>query len=259
MSDDATLSLFFGPHVASFRFEAALEALDLDVALADCPDDQRQGLDVLCLAAAGGRSALDALVAARRPDWDARIEPAWQRLVGRALDGRGIPGVLDGEPAAAFLLRGGEQDRARQSLDRHLARKPADARAWALAVSFQGVLAAVRCVYHGGPLLPEVEPLRDLVEEDEQPEVEHWILAYAWLGGEVGLADLAAALTAARQTRPLPLPGDGAAFAWTIVEAQDFRGSGLALDPDLVRARRRLQRISPAAFRRYLARVDRAQ
>ena len=124
MDDDSNLPLFSGPHLPRFRFEKALDRLDLEAAVEDAPAECRDGVARMAGVLKGkspARADLDALLRCRQPAWPPILERTWQRLVGRRLDTHGIPGTLDGEPAAAFLLRGGEEARAERSLRRHLA------------------------------------------------------------------------------------------------------------------------------------------
>lgn len=255
--DGATLPLFSGPHLARFRFDHALEALDLHAALADAPAAWRE--DVALLAGAlgdGGPASADLrrLLDCRRDGWAAPIERAWQRLAGRRLDGKGIPGTLAGEPAAAFLLRGGERARALASLDRHLHHHPRDARGWELFAAFDPVRGAARCAFHGGAVLEAAVPhLLDLLADDEIEPPGPWLLVYAWFTREIELDDIAAALAAERiAAPPLRLPHEARAFAWYLLDAG---GRPLGAEVGIVEARARLQQISAAAFRRYLARV----
>jgi hypothetical protein len=257
-SDEADLPLFSGPHLPRIRFARALDRLDLRGALADAPAEWRDAVEALTMAVGSGwpaRAELQRLLACRRQDWPGDLERAWQRLVGRCLDARGIPGSLDGEPAAAFLLRGGERERAERSIRRHLARHPRDAAAWQLLAEFDPLRGAARCAFHGGQVIEAAGPLLDLIAEDEHERPGPWLLSYAWFERAVDLDEIARALAAeAMLTRPpLLMPGDAHAFAWYLLDA---RGRPLGRDSVGVReARERLQRISPAAFRRYLARV----
>jgi len=254
------LSLFEGPHLRQVRFERALDRLDLGAAAADAPPEWQPAVaalaDVVHDRVPRDPAHLERLVAARRPGWPAAVERAWQRLVGRRLDASGVPAVLDGEPAAAFLLRGGEPERARGSLRRHLRRRPRDAGAWRLFAGFEPVLGAVRCAFHGGPVLPAVDHLVDLLGEDEVEPVERWLLPYAWLAHEIGLEDVRSALEAERrlENAPIPLPGDAAAFAWYLLVARGQRLTSGACG--VIEARTHLRDVSRAAFRRYLARVS---
>jgi hypothetical protein len=257
VDDSEELPLFAGPHVPAVRFRNALERLDLRAAIADCPDEWRDALREMAEAWSEGarRADLERLVGCRRPGWPEAVERTWQRVVGRCLDSHGIPGVLDGEPAAAFLLRGGERERARRSLDRHLASHPRDWRGWALLVEFEPVRAAARCAFHDGPVLDAAGDLSDMVREDELDPAGPWLLPYAWFAGEISLDEITRALHAegilARP--PLPVRNDARAFAWYLVDA-----GGRRLGPGsvgVVEARARLQAISPIAFRRYLRKV----
>lgn len=240
------LPLFSGAHVPAVRFARALDELRLMDAMEDCPPPWREALGAMIEATElAGRHDLDRLLAARLPGWPEELERAWQRLVGRRLDGRGIPSVHAGEPAAAYLFRGGETQRGLKSLMRHLDRHPADVVAWALAVPFVGALAVARLAWHGGAILPEAGRWVEAIEEDEQPDPAAWMLAYAWFAGDLGLADLEPATRL--MPRPLLLPGDGRAFTWHLVDLQAER--------DPMQVRRRLKQISPAGLRRYLERM----
>lgn len=259
MSDDLSdLPLFTGDHIAAIRFQRALDRLDLAAAAIDAPLEWHEAVaelrDALGACTAAGAD-LAALCRARREGWPAAVERTWQRLVGRHLDGRGVPGVLDGELAAAFLLRGGERERAERSLRRHLSYHPRDVRGWQLLAEFKPVRAAARCAFHRGPVLEAAWELVDRIAEDELSPPEDWLLSYAWFARAVDLDEVAAALAAENLLAipPMPLPGDGRAFARFLLEA-----GGRRFGPDslgVIAARERLQRISPAAFRRYLDRT----
>jgi hypothetical protein len=261
VSDDTDLPLFTGSHIQQIRFERALDRLDLAAAVASAPDEWRDAVAALrdALGSKGLAGAdLTALRRARREDWPASLERAWQRLVGRYLDAHGVPGVLEGELAAAFLLRAGERTRAVDSVRRHLLYHPRDARGWELLAGFEPVRAAVRCAFHGGPVLDAAWELVDAIEEDEVSPPADWLLSYAWFARTVGLDEIAAALSAegVLAAPPMPMPGDGRAFAWFLLDA-----GGRPLGPGsqgVVAARERLQRISPMAYRRYLQRAAHA-
>jgi hypothetical protein len=260
MTDDlAALPLFNGPHIPRIRFERALRELDIRGAIADAPEELRGA--VVELAAAlpregeGVLADLDRLVRCHHDGWPELLEQTWNRLVGRHLDGRGIPGVLNGEPAAVYLLRGGEYQRARESIQRHLSRHPRDVKGWAVFAHFAPVLGAARCAFHGGPVLEVASRVSEEVLEDEGAPVGPWLLSYGWFSGHVALEDIAQALEVEGllSAPPLPLPGDPRAFAWCLLDAGGRPlGHGSV---GVVEARRRLQRISLAAFRRYLARA----
>jgi len=257
--DSGDLPLFHGPHIPQIRFERALERLDLRAAAIDAPEPWNVAVAEMAavLERAGGGARLDVedLTRCRRDGWPAAVERTWQRLMGRALDGRGVPGTHAGELAAAFLLRGGERERARTSLLRHLRYHPRDVRAWELFTAFDPVRAAARCGFHGGPLCEAAGDLIDLVREDGLRPVERWLLSYAWFGGHVDLDEIRHALAAERMLPrpPLAVPGDARAFAWYLLDAGGQRYVGQSVG--VIEARRRLQSISDAAFRRYLARL----
>lgn len=262
--DSRTLSLFEGPHLATFRFEEALARLDLEAALPDAPEAWRAEVAELAAALGGhapGRAELSRLLAVRGPvrpaAWPDWLETLWQRLVGLRLDGRGIPGVLEGEPAAAFLLRGKEPARAHSSAQHHLARHPADAQAWAVLAELGEEVAAVRCAWHGGGCAHLPAELVERVEEDEHEDLAAWSLALGWLGRWLQTSDLEAALAATGSlgTRPLPIEEDGRAFACYLLWAEQDRLSGGGPNPQVVENRRRLNRISHLSFQRYLRSV----
>ncbi|MBN1336039.1 MAG: tetratricopeptide repeat protein [Deltaproteobacteria bacterium] len=247
------LPLFDGGDLASTRFSEALRALDLAAATALAPPAWRPVVETWARAlGVPGHPDLPALHTARPPDHPALVV-AWNRLLGRALDSHGIPGVLGDEVAAAFLLRGGETDRARASLARHLRFHPDDPRAWALMVRFEGLPAAVRCGFHGGPLVDEVGDLVEVITADGLENPRAWLPAYAWLNGLVDLEAVKAALNAERPHRQatLPLPGDGRAFAADLVRAECTRLKGED-DPEVLS---RMEAAGPAAFRRYRLRI----
>ncbi|MBM4244364.1 MAG: hypothetical protein FJ148_11185 [Deltaproteobacteria bacterium] len=256
--DDDELPLFSGSHIPRIRFERALERLDLEAAIRDAPEAWRERVVALCDAvAAGGAKGVDlaALRLARCPDWPAVLERAWQRLVGRHLDGHGVPGVLDGELAAAYLFRGGERERGERSLQRHLHYHPRDVRGRQLLAEREPLRAAARCAFHGGPVLDVAWALTELIDEDQVAPAADWLLSYAWFARAVTLDEVAAALTAEGilAAPPIPMPGDGRAFAWFLLDA-----GGRPLGPGstgVIRSRERLQRVSPAAYQRYLRRA----
>ena len=258
VDDDQTLPLFTGAHIPAIRYQLALERLDLAAAAADAPAEWRAAVLEMAATVEGrspARADLDRLCRCVRAGWPALLERTWQRLVGRCLDGYGIPRTLDGDPAAAYLVRGGERERAAHSLHRHLAHHPRDAAAWALHAQLDPVRGAARCAFHGGPVLDAAGPVLDLVRDDELNPPGPWLLSYAWFARAIDLEEIARALSAEgmRTRPPLLIPGDARAFAWYLLDA-----GGRPFGPDsvgVVAARERLQRISPVAFRRYLARV----
>ncbi len=255
MSDFDDLPLFQGPHLAAVRFQQALARLDLEAAVRDSPEALRESIQGLRLALRRGSvaSRLSALLAARQPDWPPELDEAWNRLVGQRLDGT-RPELLDGQPAAVYLLRGGDEQGAHESIGRHLAHRPTDAAAWSFAARWLGEVALVRAAFHGGPVPPELRPLADQVEEDEQSPVGRWLLPYAFLAGKLDTDEVKDALDAERISQPLPLAGDGAAFAWYLVELFHERKSGGAGGPREIEARRRLQKISAPTLRRLIGR-----
>jgi hypothetical protein len=175
--------------------------------------------------------------------------------MGLSLNGRGVPGTYAGELATAFLLRAGETERARASLRRHLRYHPRDPRGWELVTHFEPVRGAARCGFHGGALLDAAGDLIDLVREDGALPVERWLLPYAWFRHHIDLDEIRDALDAENLLArpPLVLPGDARAFAWYLLDAGGRRYVGESVG--VIEARKRLQRISAAAFQRYLARV----
>jgi hypothetical protein len=259
--DSGDLPLFSGGHIPRIRFERALERLDFEAALLDAAAEWRDAVAVMRDAVGASGIAGADLAALRRvhaAGWPAPLERAWLRVVGRHLDAHGVPGVLDGELAAAFLLRAGERERAESSVRRHLSYHPCDARGWRILAEFEPLRAAARCAFHGGPVLDVAGELLDAISEDEVSPVGDWLLAYAWFARAVGLDDLAAALWAEGilAAPPMPMPGDGRAFTWFLLDA-----GGRPLGPGskgVVAARERLQRVSPVAYKRYLRRAARA-
>ena len=260
MSDLSTdLPLFHGPHIPRIRFECALDRLDLRAAVAAAPEPWRAAVealaDVLDRAGSPARADLEALARCRCDGWPASLQQTWERLMGLRLDGRGVPGTYGDELAAAFLLRAGERVRAHDSLSRHLDYHPGDARGWELLARFEALRGAARCGFHGGPLLDAAGDLIDHVREDSVLPVERWLLPYAWFAHAVDLDELRNALDAEHVLArpPLVLPGDARAFAWYLLDAGGRRYVGQSVG--VIEARKRLQQISPAAFRRYLVRV----
>ncbi len=257
--DPGDLPLFHGAHIPRIRFEHALDRLDLRAATADAPGPWKVAVaemaGVLEQGGSPARTSVEALVRCRCDGWPAAVERTWQRLIGLALDGRGIPGSHGEELAAAFLLRGGERERARTSLIRHLRYHPRDERGWELLAGFEPVCAAALCGFHGGRLLDAAGDLIDLVREDDLSPVEPWLLSYAWFRRHVDLDEIRHALDAEHMLArpPLAVPGDARAFAWYLLDAGGQRYVGQSLG--VIEARRRLQSISDAAFRRYLGRV----
>ena len=91
----SVLPLFSGAHVPAVRFARALDELRLMDAMEDCPPPWREGLGAMIEATElAGRHDLARLLAARIPGWPEELERTWQRLVGRRLDGRGIPSAV---------------------------------------------------------------------------------------------------------------------------------------------------------------------
>jgi hypothetical protein len=253
------LPLFHGPHIPRIRFELALDRLDLHAAVAMAPQRWQAAVEALAAvvdrAGTPARIDVEALARCRCDGWPAVLEQTWQRLMGRSLDGRGVPGTYGGELAAAFLLRADERTRARDSLHRHLQYHPRDSRGWQLLTSFEPVRGAARCGFHGGPLLDAAGDLIDLVREDGLLPAERWLLPYAWFTHRIDLDEMRDALEAEHLLArpPLVLPGDARAFAWYLLDAGGRRYVGQSVG--VIEARKRLQQISAAAFRRYLARV----
>jgi len=257
---EVQVPLFSGPHVPEIRCHAALGRLDLSTALDDAPEAWREPLSAMnaALACRGPHlGAVARLVACHGPAWPAEVEQTWQRLVGRCLDHSSQPRSLDGEPAAAFLLRGGEKDAAHESVKRHLDSHPADASAWRVLAQIVPLPAAARCAFHGGPVLPPLDDLLDLAEEDAVTPMPRWMLSYAFIADLVPRTVLEAALCAEGRfdATPLPMPGDATAFAWYLVAEEERRASPMPGDVSPVAARRALQRISAPTFRRYLGRL----
>ncbi len=260
MGDEwSDLPLFNGPHVPRVRFENALRRLDVRAAVPDAPVEWRDAVAAMAAALGSGdpaRADLQRLLECRQSGWPAVIERAWQRLVGLRLDAYKVPHTLDGEPAAAYLLRGGEA-RAEASLRRHLEHHPRDVRGWELLAHFEPVRGAARGAFHGGPVAEtRVAHLLDAIADDEIAPAGAWLLVYGWFSHELSLDDIARALDVEGMlaSPPLAMAGNAKAFAWYLLDA-----GGRPVGPGsvgVVEARRRLQRISPAAFRRYLARID---
>ena len=261
-ADDDDLPLFSGPHIPMVRFRNALERLDMRAACADAPAQWQEHIarmaDVLEVRGGIARAPLEGLLACRCAGWPPELDRAWQRLVGRRLNAGPVPGTVNGELAAAFLLRGGERDRARASLERHLSHKPRDWHGWQLLAHFEPVRAAARCAFHGGPVLESlVGDLLDRMSDDEVEPPASWLLSYAWFADAVTLAEIESALAAEHMLADLPLPvgGDGRAFAWYLLDAGGRPFSPASVG--VIEARQRLSAISRSAFRRYLARVSR--
>jgi len=254
MSSETDLPLFDGPHVPRVRFRNAMARLDLWGALADCPTRWRGVLQAMARAWAprdGGACDREALIDCRRADWPEEIEQAWQLAVGRSLDSEKIPAVAGGEPAAAFLLRAGEREEARVSLERHLAARPRDWSGWALMAELKPIRGAARCGFHGGPVLEAAGDIVDLVEDDGLEPVAEWILPYAWFVGALSMVEIQKAVSAEVGVDPPAVTiGDARAFAWYLCAATvpSFAGESLPV----LRARQRLKSISPVAFQRSL-------
>lgn len=252
------MDLFTGPHVRSVRFSRALDELDLEAAYHDAPDEWAEAVGRLRAAVGAGRTNLRRLVAARAPGWPEEIERAWQRLVGRSLDGHGFPSSHDGEPAAAFLLRGGERDRALTSIKRHLQQHPREAAAWLILAAMEPARGACRAGFLGAEeavlrRFDAVDALFEAAEADEHARPERWLLVYAALAGRLPIADVVEAVEAEKLVgRPLGVPGDPVAFAVFLVEAEGLRASDPKLGVDAIEARRRLRKVSAPAFERYL-------
>jgi len=261
-ADDSDLPLFSGPHIPIVRFRNALDALDIRAACADAPARWRGSVvriaDLLEKRGGIARAPLDGLLAAHRDDWPPELERAWQRIVGRRLDTKPAPGTANGELAAAFLLRGGERDRGIASLQRHLAHKPRDWEGWQMLAQFEPVRGTARCGFHGGPVdETPVGALLDAIADDELAPAQPWLVSYAWFADTIALSEIHDALAAEDMLEhpPLPVQGDGRAFAWYLLDA-----GGRPFSPrsvGVVEARQRLSAISRAAFQRYLSRLNR--
>ncbi len=254
------IKLFEGAHVPQVQFENALLALDLCKASAHAPGQWKAVVEQMAMAVEGDRPApvaLDALLEARRDDWPDYLERTWQRLVGRALDERDLPGVLHGKPAAAFLLRGGDMEMARSSVERHLEYHPRDPEAWKVLSVFEPVWGAIRCAFHGGPLLEPLDELVDEIESDDLSPVGDWVLPYAVLTGKLWLQRLGQVLEVEGLLEPAfqPVPGSARAFAFFLYEAERARLRTGKLDARVLEARRGMKKTSAVAFRRYLEKV----
>ncbi|MBN1334396.1 MAG: tetratricopeptide repeat protein [Deltaproteobacteria bacterium] len=256
----AQVLLFSGPHVPETRCRDALDRLDIPAALADAPEAWHAPLAALggALGSRGsGPHAVERLVACHGSGWPPEVERAWQRLVGRSLDHPSKPRSWDGDPAAAFLLRGGETDAARASLDQHLRVHPADASAWHVMARIVPLPAAARCAFHGGPVLPPLDDLVDLPEEDAVAPISRWMISYAFIADLVPRTVLEDALRAEDRfdAVPLAMPGDATAFAWYLVAEEKRRATPMPGGVGPMVARRALQQISAPTFRRYLGRL----
>ena len=251
------LALFQGTPDTRSRLERALAALNLQAALADAPPDWLRPLKDMAWALEGhspGSVDPERLAHIHQPGWPAPLEHTWQRLMGRALDGHGIPGVFHGEPAAAFLLRGGEEVRAEASIRRHLFHHPRDTHAWCVLAHFEPAWGAARCAWHGGPLLDGAARAAAAVRADGLSPPGDWLLVYAWFIGDLSMEQVRETLACegSDEQARLPLAGQGRTFTTYVVQAEALRAAGG--DPSsLLEA---LERISPPAARRYARRRE---
>jgi len=255
--DTVTLDLFNGPHIPRVRFEQALEALDFPTALLNAPEDDYDSVAELSLAVlphGPHRADLELLSRAFRPDWSDALDRAWHRVVGLRLTHTDKPGTFNGKPAGYYLLRGGLIEEARRALFRHVHAFPRDTQAWALLAGFAPLLAAVRCAFHGGPVLTELEDIVEYVQHDELEPLKSWVLPYAYLFGGLTLGELGDALAAEGLTDAdaLPASDPGRRFAFWLRAAEERRMTEPENIP--ITIRRRLRDISGRAFRRYLNR-----
>ncbi len=258
--DFVDLPLFSGMHVQAVRFESALDRFDFRAAAEAAPEGWSDApthlADVIERAGGIDRVSVEDLAICRQSTWPAALERAWQRLVGRRLEASPDTATYEGEMAAAYLLRGGDIDRARRSLERHLGSHPRDSRAWQLMTTFEPRRAAVRCAFHGGPVLDTLNDLVDLIEEDGLEPLEPWLLSYAWLNRDISLDEIRAALAVDAGMNIGPPEWEAARnFARRLLDAGGQRAEPHSASPSVITARQQLKSISEAAFRRYLARA----
>jgi hypothetical protein len=257
-SSRGQLNLFHGRHIAEQRCQEALDRLDFTAALSDAPADWEPALSAIH-AAVASRAArpkdAQKLLSCHDPSWPVWIERAWQRLMGRALDSGRNGETASGEPAAAYLLRGGEVEAAEISVGRFLSRHPCHAVGWRILARIRPMPASARLAFHGGEVLPPLSDLAELAEEDEMLPVPRWLLSYAFIAERLARSELEDALRAEGlfDQPPLPIPGDAVAFAWYLVAEEQTRTSPMPGGISPVAARRALKRISPLVFRRFIA------
>ena len=261
------LPLFEGPHLRARRLADAIRRRDLRDAAANAqsPED-RQSFERLKAVVEDDLPMglkLGRLVSIREAGWSGDVERAWQLSVGDLLDTKAPPACLRNEPAGAFFLRGGEPKQALQSLERYVARKPKDARAWELLATITlpdrreaervRDAAVARCGFHCDVTLEQVSSqlldVIDVIKEDDIESPAPWLLAYAWFADLIEVHDIEVALDAEGITNQgqLPFHDESRAFAWHLV--QTLRNAGADND------RKRLREISPRAYRRYLDRI----
>jgi hypothetical protein len=251
------LDLFDEVRLQSERLEAAIEAQDFERALPDAPSEWVPALrEIVRLLHKEGLSPRLAvkLLRIQDPSWTERMERAWRLLVGRCLDASQPPAELQGEIAASWLLRGGREDLAKRSLERHLEARPAEPRIWSVAARFQAFPAQVRCYFHGGEPGDDLDEILDLIDQDQLPSPRRWSLVYAFIAGRIDRQDIEDALSAEDLLLqgPVPLPESAEAFAWYLLAEDGARRGRLPGSPSPVEARRTLQRISPRTFQRFM-------
>lgn len=239
------LDLFNGPHIPAIALAAALTQDDLATALSHAAPEQRAALAALLAAASKpkGKSRLRALAALDLPPDE--ISNARYRQMAMELQGQTPIGSHDGQPAGWYWRAGDRTQEAIDALHEHLTHAPFDANAWTLLAEFEPMRAGAIAAFVGGPV--SAQALGLLVDCDDDLEPTDWLIVYAWMQGHVSSDELAVfTAAAAASALPVPLPGDGRAFAAWIVVAER--------DPSDVSARRALQKIHPPTFKLWLAR-----
>jgi len=245
----------FDAHVQSdLALRCALDGDDLTAALPLAPKAWLASLTLLWRAqhARTPKSAAKMLLSIGQ--LPPLLRPVWHRLLGRALATDAPTATLAGLPAGWYLLQGGDSAGARAALQAHLQRLPCDAEAWRIQAMLGDVQAAIRCGFHGGPILPELHDLSKVATDCELP-AGPWLVALGWLDARLTAAQLQDAVQAIGlwRTPPLPEPDDGFGFTAWLAVAEETRTR--EVDPVHVRARKALQTIHAPMFARFLVRL----
>jgi len=226
-------------------FTAALDRDDLARAVLLAPAALHPLVAALVAAAAIPQAdrRLVQLLGLAIPAAASAVRAARERQIAAVLDSRDPPGTLAGCPAGWYWALGGQPERARASVRRHLAAHPDDASAWELLAQFEPLRAHALIAFMGGPIDPAAMGLLADCDDDLPPA--YWLAVYGWLAGEVSTADLRLVL-GDDGGRLDPVAGDGRAFAAWIVEAER--------DPGDLQARRALKAIHAPTFQLWLRR-----
>jgi len=256
MTDAKALQLdLFDAHVQSdVAFRRALDGDDLTAALPLAPKAWLPSLTLLWRAQHARTPKSAAKMLLSLGELPPLLQPVWHRLLGRALATGAQSATHAGLPAGWYLLQGGDSAGARAALQAYVQHLPCDAEAWRIHAMLGDVQAAIRCGFHGGPILPELHELSQLAVDCDPPPGPG-LVALGWLDERLTTAQLQDAVQAIGlwRTPPLPEPDDGFGFTAWLAVAEETRTR--EVDPVHVRARKALQTIHAPMFARFLGRL----